>query len=109
MASDGGDHILLEVADGLHFIGQLAGLQAAGKRDRLIAQSGLGLRQQLGDIGGLLRVEFLSPCCLKVAEMISFSRCEICAGLIALPPPHHRLRRPTAAIAKTRARTGRPG
>ena len=50
----GGDHILLEVADGLHFIGQLAGLQAAGKRDGLIAQSGLGLGQQLGDVGGLL-------------------------------------------------------
>ena len=50
----GGDHILLEVADGLHFIGQLAGLQAAGKRDGLIAQGGLGLRQQLGDVGGLL-------------------------------------------------------
>ncbi len=49
-----GDHILLEIADGLHFIGQLASLQAAGKRDGLIAQSGLGLRQQLGDIGGLL-------------------------------------------------------
>ena len=50
----GGDHILLEVADGLHFIGQLAGLQAAGKRDGLIVQGGLGLGQQLGDVGGLL-------------------------------------------------------
>ena len=50
----GGDHILLEVADGLHFIGQLARLQAAGKRDGLIVQGGLRLRQQLGDVGGLL-------------------------------------------------------
>ncbi len=49
-----GDHILLEIADGLHFIGQLAGLQATGKRDGLIAQGGLGLRQQFGDVGGLL-------------------------------------------------------
>ena len=54
MAFGGGEHILLEVADGLHFIGQLAGLQAAGKRDGLIAQGGLGLGQQLGDVGGLL-------------------------------------------------------
>ncbi len=54
MALGGGDHILLEIADGLHFIGQLAGLQAAGKRDGLIVQSGLGLGQQLGDVGGLL-------------------------------------------------------
>jgi hypothetical protein len=37
----GGHHILLKIADGLHFIGQLAGLQAAGKRNGLIAQGGL--------------------------------------------------------------------
>ena len=48
------EHILLEIADGLHFIGQLAGLQAAGKRDGLIAQGGLRLGQQLRDVGGLL-------------------------------------------------------
>ena len=48
------DHILLEFADGLHLIGQLAGLQTAGKSDGLIAQSGLRLGQQLGHLGGLL-------------------------------------------------------
>ncbi len=50
----GGDHVLFEIADCLHLIGQLTGLQAAGKRHGLIAQGGLGLVQQLGDLGGLL-------------------------------------------------------
>ena len=48
------DHVLLKVADGLHFIGQLARLQSPRKRGRLIAQRGLRLRQQLGDGVGLL-------------------------------------------------------
>ena len=49
-----GEHVLLEVADGLHFVGQLTSFQAAGKGDGLIVQRGLGLRQELRDVGSLL-------------------------------------------------------
>ena len=48
------DHVLLEIADGLHFIGQLARLKRPESVTRLIVQSGLRLRQQLGNFGGLL-------------------------------------------------------
>ena len=54
MAAARDQHILLEVADRMHFVGQFAGLQAARQRHRLIVQGGLGLRQELGDFGSLL-------------------------------------------------------
>ena len=65
----------MEIADGLDFIGQLARLQAAGKRDGLIAQCGLGLRQQLRDVRCLLLGGVLVPLLFEGSgDIISFSR-----------------------------------
>ena len=87
MACGGRDHILLEIADGLHFIGQLARLQAAGKRDRLIAQSGLRLGQQLGDVGGLLLGRVLVALLFEGGGYDFLLPLRDLRGLIALPPP----------------------
>ena len=80
-----GDHVLLEVADGLHFIGQLARLQAAGKRDGLIVQSGLRLRQQLRDVGGLLLRRVLVALLFERGGDDFLLALRDLRGLIALP------------------------
>ena len=47
-------HVLLKVAELLVLLGQLARFEAAGERQRLIAQLGLHAGQELGGLGGLL-------------------------------------------------------
>ena len=100
-------HLFHETVEFLICLGQFAALQAAGERQRLIAQLGLHVGEEFRGFGGFLLRRFLVAQLLPgFGDDFFFALGDLV--LAALPPPPPPPPPPRPAIARIRARTDRP-